>query len=389
MSRRRKLAITAERLGSTIAAVHHRRENSSSDPALGVMVGYVGPLPPLRGGIAQHGSRILDALEAAGAGVVAESWKHQFPTLLYRRPQIDPTASQRPDTARNLSWRSPLSWHRAGRSMRSVDRLVMPWTHPIVTGSYHTIRHASSCPISLMVHNAVPHERFPAAEFLARGVLRRADRLVCHSTTVAEQCRQLAPGVPVVVVPHPADIPVERTPMPGGRVRLLAPGYIRPYKGTDLAVRAVAIARKRGIDIELTVAGEPWGDEGALLRKLTDDLGEADSIRLDLRYLSNSELTEQISAHHAVIAPYRSATQSGVVAQAQAAGRPVIVTPVGGLTEAVTDGVNGVVASDTGPESIADAIERLTDHLGDLAAGAARVDHKWSDVASALVPEVG
>jgi glycosyltransferase involved in cell wall biosynthesis len=45
--------------------------------------------------------------------------------------------------------------------------------------------------------------------------------------------------------------------------------------------------------------------------------------------------------------------------EAMAAGLPVIVTPVGGIPEAIQDGRNGLLAQPRNPEELAAAIRRL------------------------------
>jgi len=62
------------------------------------------------------------------------------------------------------------------------------------------------------------------------------------------------------------------------------------------------------------------------------------------------------AAADAVVLPYRSATQSGVVQLAYGYGLPVIVTPVGALPEMVRSGQTGWVAGDASPEGLADAV---------------------------------
>ena len=76
---------------------------------------------------------------------------------------------------------------------------------------------------------------------------------------------------------------------------------------------------------------------------------------------------------------------SGIAPLAFAAGRPMVVTPVGGLPEAVEHGVNGVVADAVDAVSVADAVLAAAEQLDELAAGAATSSSRWEDVASALL----
>ena len=66
-----------------------------------------------------------------------------------------------------------------------------------------------------------------------------------------------------------------------------------------------------------------------------------------------------LSAADVVVLPYTKTYQSGVLLAAYAAGRPVVVTDTGGLSEVVEHGKTGLVVPPRDPESLADAISRL------------------------------
>ena len=342
-------------------------------------------MPPIRGGIAQHSARLIEAIRDSGAATIVRSWKVQYPGALYRRPERDTAAEPFPGAEWPLHWASPLTWRRVGTELRSVDRIVLPWTVPVHAPHYLTIIRRAGRPVSIHVHNALPHERMPGAAGLARRVLRRADKLVTHSSSVAAECAELAPGVPVTVVPHPPDLPVVARPLPTGSLRLLALGYLRDYKGTDLAIQAVAALTRRNRPIRLTVAGEPWDGDAARWVDMVANLDLTDHVDLQLEYQPDATVPELIASHHALIAPYRSATQSGVVAQALAAGRPVVATRVGGLPDVVHEGLNGTLAKPNDVADLAAAIDRLEDNLESLAAGAAQSQPSWAQVAAALI----
>jgi hypothetical protein len=72
-----------------------------------------------------------------------------------------------------------------------------------------------------------------------------------------------------------------------------------------------------------------------------------------------------------------------------AAGRPVVATAVGGLTDVISDGENGTLARPGDEQSLADAIQRCASNLPALAAGALRNAPTWEDVAAAVVKPAG
>ncbi len=356
----------------------------SADPELSLGLGFVGPVPPIRGGIAAHTASLVSTARLQGVDTRLVSWASQYPRALYRRDERDETAAPFPGAEWLLSWNNPTSWRAAGHHLRGRGLVVAPWTVPVHALHYRAIFSAAEAPYALVVHNVHPHERIPGSRHAAQWIFRRASRLVVHSMTLADQCRELAPTVPVSVVPMPPLLPVVQRPLPSGPVRLLCLGYLRDYKGTDIAIRAVRSLLDRGADVSLSVVGEPWDGDSAPWTSLVRDLSLDGRVHLDLRYVGDEELCELIADHHMLLAPYRSATQSGIVSQALAAGRPVVATAVGGLPELVTDGVNGAIAPPDCSIGFADAVERALGSIPALAAAAVDGSGRWSDVVDAL-----
>ena len=63
---------------------------------------YVGPVPPLPGGISQSGARFTGALRRAGHNVEIVSWSAQYPRLLYKGLARDKHAAA-PDGAEGVA----------------------------------------------------------------------------------------------------------------------------------------------------------------------------------------------------------------------------------------------------------------------------------------------
>jgi glycosyltransferase involved in cell wall biosynthesis len=166
-------------------------------------------------------------------------------------------------------------------------------------------------------------------------------------------------------------------------LRLLCFGFVRDYKGFDIAVAALRRLHDRGVDARLTIAGEVWGDAAPWYQHARE-LG----ITLIPRYLTDAEVVDLVASHHLLVAPYRSATQSGPVSLAFGSGRPVVATSVGGLQEAVTDGVNGRLVPPGDVAALSDAIEEVSKDLEGYARGAGATRLTWSHVADALLAPV-
>jgi D-inositol-3-phosphate glycosyltransferase len=347
-----------------------------------VRIVYIGPVPPLAGGIAHCGAGLVQGLRRAGHEAEIVTWAAQYPRFLYKSPARDESATALSGTRFSLRWWTPWSWWRAGREARGADLLVLPWVTPLQAPAYRTILAAArGVPTLIVVHNPHPHDPRPLDTSLTRGVLRRADTLLTHSSSAASALPDLAPGIPVETSPHPPNLDIEARPLPPHPpFKALFFGLVRAYKGLDIAIDALAILRTRGIPIELTVAGEFW-EPVETWRTRISEANLTGAVDLQPGYVPDDAVAELFASHHVVVAPYRSATQSGVVPLASAAGRPTVATPVGGLVEQIHEGENGVLAVGGDAVAFADAIARALDDLDSLAASAVRTAPSWDTVA--------
>lgn len=158
------------------------------------------------------------------------------------------------------------------------------------------------------------------------------------------------------------------------KIRLLFFGRILKYKGIDILIDSYELMLKEGIDVYLTIAGE--GSIDSTLLEKAKKLG----VNLINRWISEDELLKLLEETDIVIAPYKQASQSGPVSIATALGIPVIATKVGGLTEQVIDGVNGILVEPNSPEGIKEAVKKFIEDknlLQALSEGAKRVNQDY------------
>jgi glycosyltransferase involved in cell wall biosynthesis len=356
-----------------------------------VRIALIGPAHPYKGGGARHTTELACRLAAAGHDVVIESWSKQYPAGLYPGGQQMVEVAEGepfPRTRRLLSWRRPDGWVAAGRRLRDTDLvafalLIPPQAIPYLAvlkglrGARPGRRHdGASRPRTVMIcHNVLPHERWPADEMLTRLLLRRAGAALTHSAEEAARARALAPAAQVMAAslpPHlPAAVPVRRrgdhaaaddhaerdVTLRPGRCRLLFFGIVRPYKGLDVLLRALARAPAH---VVLTVAGEFWGRAEDETRALIDRLGIAGRVTLRPGYVPADQIRGLFAAADALVLPYRSATSSQNVWLAFAHGVPVIVTRAGTLADQVRDGADGLVCQPGDEDDLRRALVRIS-----------------------------
>lgn len=339
-------------------------------------IGVIAPVHPLTVGAAAFNTAMVAALEKR-CPVELVGWRRLYPRVLYRGSDRD-ERSRLPltvDADPLLDWINPFTWRAALERLADfrASALVLPWIHAVMSPPYRwLLRHAgpSVCRV-VICHNVVPHEPFPGARTLTRSVLGNADLLVTHAPQqVAELAELGLARTPVLEAFHPrfvaedlaerptaAAIAAERARLGDPRLLLLFFGAVRPYKGLDIALEALA-RLPRELDVKLLVAGRFWESRDRY-DALAARLGILDRIEIRDGYASNEDAAVAFSAADAVVLPYRSASQSGVAQLAYAYGKPVVATRVGGLPAAVDHGRTGLLAPPNDPAALATALEAL------------------------------
>jgi glycosyltransferase involved in cell wall biosynthesis len=131
---------------------------------------------------------------------------------------------------------------------------------------------------------------------------------------------------------------------------LLAVGNLYPVKEHATAVRA--LPRLPGAT--LAIAGR--GPEEAALRALAASLGVASRLRL---LGVRDDVAQLLRAADVVVHPSRLEGLPMALLEAMAAARPVVASRVGGIPEAVDDGVTGRLVPPGDPVALADAVGAL------------------------------
>ncbi len=326
----------------------------------------VGPTHPYTGGISQHTTRLALELENAGHHVIVESWKAQYPKRLYPGtatvPDDDPEIGIPQRVVRKLAWSSPLSWFLAGRRhRRSRIVLSIPTAfHAIPYGVLATTAGKNS-DIWGIVHNVTPHDSGRLSRTLMRWFLTKLDRIIVHGEDSKEDALALG-CVPdkIIVTTLPSPWPVISTPPPqrndSSTLRALFFGTIRPYKGLDLLLSAVANIS----DVSLTIAGEFW-ERRTRYDELITHLGIGDRVKIIPGYLPSSRFADIFGDADVMMLPYRQGTGSIVREVGFRYGLPVIATEVGAIGVGVDHDKTGLVIPPNSVEALTDALTHALD----------------------------
>ncbi len=158
----------------------------------------------------------------------------------------------------------------------------------------------------------------------------------------------------------PAMRPLRASRVP---LHLLSLARLVEKKGLDRQLRIYAALKASGVEFTARIVGD--GPLRQKLESLAGLLGVADLVTFTGQ-VPPHEVWEHLSwadvlLHTGVVAP--SGDRDGlpnVIAEAMAAGVPVITSPTAGTTEAVTDGQTGIVLPVDRPEAWVAALRRLS-----------------------------
>ena len=189
-----------------------------------------------------------------------------------------------------------------------------------------------------------------------RWALETASAVVALSDGWRAALQPIAPKATWRVVPN--GVPIEATDETASE-RFLFLGNLGPSKGAADLIAAVAIAKQRGGELHVDLAGpETAPGQRESLAKAIDEAGLGHHVRL-VGVVSGSAKQRALAAAGCLVQPSAVEAMPLSVLEALAAGRAVIATDVGAIGEMIDDGVEGVVIQPGDVTALADAMMRL------------------------------
>lgn len=332
-------------------------------------ISFLSAFYPYRGGIAQSAASVYRAAEAVHE-VQAYTFTRQYPDLLFPGTTQYVQASDKADpipARRILDSVGPGSWWQTAKAIGAPDLVVMRYWMPFFAPALGTVARLlpSRTTVVSLIDNLLPHERRLGDQWLTRYFLGGQQGFVVMSRQVERDLLDLRPDAKVRFHPHPpyrhfgqmADrlLARHRLGISPDRKVLLCFGLIRAYKGLEIALQAFG---RLDDSYTLIIAGEAYEDYQKY-KSLIAVLPNGHQVIEHIRYIPDEEVRDYFGAADALLAPYHSATQSGILAIAHHFGLPVIVTDVGGLREDVELYGSGIVVSRPDPMLVAEAIPAL------------------------------
>jgi len=360
---------------------------------MAIRFGFISTYPPTQCGLATFTASLLGALTASG-----EDHARVARLVETARP---PAAAE---VVGDLLVGDPAGSARTMSRLNECDVVIVQHEFGVYGGAdgqdVLALLAMLEVPSIVVLHtvltNPTPHQR----QVLA-AVTEAASAVVVMTVTARDRLTAACEVDPdkVSIIAHGAPEPSAAAGLspaqPSGRPTVLTWGLLGPGKGIEWGIRAMVKLLDLQPAPRYLIAGQTHPKvllrEGEAyregLRRLSQQLSLADSVRLDHRYREAPELAELVAAADVVLLPYDSADQvtSGVLIEAVAAGKPVVATAFPHAVELLAGGA-GVVVPHRSPAAIADALRMLLTRRDvatamSQAAAAVAPQLRWSAIA--------
>lgn len=245
---------------------------------------------------------------------------------------------------------------------------ILPWLEESDTQHVHAHFGTNSAEVVMLAHllGGPPYsftvhgpEEFDKPEFIKlREKVRHAAFVVAISSYGRSQlCRWVGyPDWNKIKVVHcglePAFHKVAPVPVPSSP-RLVCVGRLCEQKGQLLLVEAVAQLVRKGVEIELVLAGD--GEMRTEIELLIAQRRLQKQIRIT-GWISSEQVRDEILAARALVLPSFAEGLPVVVMEAMALRRPVLTTYVAGIPELITSGQHGWLFPAGDVDALAEAL---------------------------------
>jgi len=199
-----------------------------------------------------------------------------------------------------------------------------------------------------------PSQRIPA--FTYKPPIKYANQLIVHGRKLKETMIKEYKRSPddIHVLPRGVNSIYTRyieNPIEEQRHTIMYFGRIWEYKGIRYLIKAEPLISEKVPDLKIIIAGT-----GENFNKYRELMVNQDKFVIENEHVPNEKVSELFQKASLVVLPYTDGSQSGVIPQAYAFKKPVIVSDVGSLPENVDHGVTGYIVPPRDSKKLAEVI---------------------------------
>ena len=208
----------------------------------------------------------------------------------------------------------------------------------------------------------------PEAGLFQKSYIRaisNANAIITVSNANKERLTTLGlPGDKIIVIPNGIELSMFNNTISTLRVheagiQIVWVGRMVEVKGLEYLFSAMRIIVSSYPNSKLTLIGDgPLKDK---LERLAGALSLTENITF-IGYVKNTEVPQYLKEADIFVLPSLSEGFPVVIPEAMAAGKPIVASNVGGISDAVTDGVTGFLVAPENAEWLAEKLIYLIEH---------------------------
>jgi len=337
------------------------------------VISFLSVFPPYRGGIARFSDYLYQHI-AGHETINAFNFKKLYPDLLFPGTTQFSKEGETGYGTRVLHSYNPLSWNSSAEQIAEdqPDWLLISYWHPFFIPACNRIikklkKISPQTKTAAIAHNVKPHESFPFSKLLMKRFFELNDLVVTLSQQTGQELSRLADIQHHIQLFHPVyDIRPPAEPKeelkkkygftPDERVVLFF-GLVRSYKGLDILIDAMKKIDLNKYRIRILVAGEFYDEKEKYTASI--QAGQKQNFTILDRFVTQQEASEIFKLSDLLVLPYKTASQSGVLADALNFELPAVVSNHPGLTEFIRDEKNGMIFENKNADALAAKIQKF------------------------------
>jgi glycosyltransferase involved in cell wall biosynthesis len=231
----------------------------------------------------------------------------------------------------------------------------------------------------------------PLHRWVTRHALARAGAITATGLRLAEATLPYTPeGKPVSVIPYGIDLELfdgVRPQRTNARITIGAVSRLSSEKGLEHLLRAIALLRADGIDLDVLLAGDgPTREQLVQLARSLDLVGRVEFAGEQV----HADVPEALRRIDIFAMPSTWEGFGVSALEASAMRLPVVASNIHGIPDVVVDGETGILVPAADPPALAAAIRRLTDdvelrqRMGDTGRAYVEREYRWQDNAALM-----
>lgn len=379
--------------------------NTDTMKSKALQIAFQSPFPPFRGGIATFSRYVFESLQdLKDVHLSGHNFTALYPPLVFPgKTQFTDEKMPLPDIKETVHAYNPLNWKVSANAIMDEAPDVYLYSHwhpffcPVQLRIIHYLKQKNpSIKVAGLLHNVIPHEKFPLQHYLTRSLFLKTDIPVVLSGQTLDEFTSLRVRQqpiklfhPVYTQEHPEESVTEIRSKFGAtsdETILLFFGLVRPYKGLDILIDALNGLDMKSLGLRLFVVGEFYMDKQTVLSKI--DTANKPFIHIRDEFVHDAEAALYMKCSDVMVLPYRTASQSGILSNALNFHLPVICSNHAGLAEQVNHGKSGLLTEPENVVELRDAIVAMLNkpHRERMRVGVAELKEtlSWNRFAQAL-----